>query len=241
VHHAQALTFDRAAVDAWLRQSSGTDGLTRAASLGIDEELFGAGIDGFLSTVDAVLTASPDGLHRRADITGVQLWLVPARDNLDQRAQIIVALANGVRLASPRQDIKDFADRQQRGIAAALSALAHVANQACLLVETYQAADTGYPGGKTGVAMTTTDPTATAASRPDAFTEQQVADALNEAADDILDAVEAGDEGLRDGLNLLVNATLAYLTGQAQDLSEVVEQKYGDDLDTVLRWIEEAA
>jgi hypothetical protein len=46
------------------------------------------------------------------------------------------------------------------------------------------------------------------------YTEQQVADALNHAADEILDAVDAGDDGLRDGLNLLVNATIAYLTGR---------------------------
>jgi hypothetical protein len=90
--------------------------------------------------------------------------------------------------------------------------------------------------------MTATDPSVeAAAARPEVFTQQQVADALNEAADDILDAVEAGDEGLRDGLNLLVNATLGYLTGQAQDLSEVVELKYGEELDTVLGWIAEAA
>lgn len=90
--------------------------------------------------------------------------------------------------------------------------------------------------------MTATDPAAaTADTRPDVFTQQQVADALNEAADDILDAVQAGDEGLRDGLNLLVNATVGYMTGQAQDLSEVVELKYGEDLDTVLGWIAEAA
>jgi hypothetical protein len=60
----------------------------------------------------------------------------------------------------------------------------------------------------------------------------------NHAADDFLDAVDAGDEGLRDGLNLLVNATIAYLTGQAETLHDVVEHSYDADYEEVLSWIE---
>ena len=91
----------------------------------------------------------------------------------------------------------------------------------------------------------TTDSTSTTAQpppepAPTMFTEQQVADAVNHAADDILDTVEAGDDGLRDAMNLIVNATLAYLTGQAQNLQHVVEQGYEADYPTVLRWIEVA-
>lgn len=90
--------------------------------------------------------------------------------------------------------------------------------------------------------MNTTNPTTEPAPavQPSMFTEQQVAAALNHAADDILDAVDAGDEGLRDGLNLLVNAAVAYLTGQAQNLQEVVQQGYDADYPTVLGWIETA-
>jgi hypothetical protein len=88
--------------------------------------------------------------------------------------------------------------------------------------------------------MTTTD-TTTSMPEPATFTEQQVLDALNAAADDILDAVDAGDEGLRDGINLMVNATLAYLRGEASDLHDVVEGSYGENLDTILGWIGEAA
>ncbi len=88
--------------------------------------------------------------------------------------------------------------------------------------------------------MSTSDP-ATTAAVPAAFTEAQVLDALNEAADDILDAVDAGDEGLRDAVNLMVNATLAYLRGEATDLHEVAEGSYGEDLDTILGWIGQAA
>jgi hypothetical protein len=73
------------------------------------------------------------------------------------------------------------------------------------------------------------------------FSQEEVSDALNQAADDILDAVDAGDEGLRDGLNLMVNATLSYLAGEADNLQDVVESNYGDEYDTVLGWVEQAA
>lgn len=147
MHCTQALTFDPAAAQAWLRQHSGTDGLTRAESLGVDEEMFGRGLEGFLTTVDDVLAAGPDGLRRRADIGDVELWLIPDGDVLDQGALITVDLSNGVRLATLHQDIKDFADRDQLGIAAALSALAHIAHQVCQLLDTYQRANPGYAAG----------------------------------------------------------------------------------------------
>jgi hypothetical protein len=73
------------------------------------------------------------------------------------------------------------------------------------------------------------------------FTRQEVSDALNRAADDILDEVDAGDEGLRDGLNLMVNATVSYLVGEANNLWDVVESNYDAAFDTVMGWIEEAA
>ena len=89
--------------------------------------------------------------------------------------------------------------------------------------------------------MTTTDTTTSAVEpAPATFTEQQVLDALNRAADDILDNVNAGDEGLRDAINLMVNATIAYLHGPAQNLHQAVAQSYDDDYATVLGWIEEA-
>ncbi|MDT5024259.1 MAG: hypothetical protein QOE61_685 [Micromonosporaceae bacterium] len=72
------------------------------------------------------------------------------------------------------------------------------------------------------------------------FSAQQVTDAVNRAAADFLDAVDAGDEGLRDAMNRMVNATVAYLTGQAQDLTAVIQQGYDADYPTVLTWIEVA-
>lgn len=42
-------------------------------------------------------------------------------------------------------------------------------------------------------------------------------------------------------MNLVVNASLAYLTGQAQDLHGVVEQAYDADYAEVLSWIADVA
>jgi hypothetical protein len=140
VHSTQALTFDPAAAEAWLRQPSSTDGVTRAESLGVDEDLFGRGLAGFLVTVDDVLTAGPRGWQRSADIADVLLWLIPDGEVLDQGALITVDLSNGVRLASLHQDIKDFTGRDQHGIPAVLTALAHIANQVTLLLDTYHTA-----------------------------------------------------------------------------------------------------
>jgi hypothetical protein len=61
VHSTPALTFDPVAAQAWLRQPSGTDGFTRAESLGVDEDLFGRGLERFLATIDDLLTAGRTG------------------------------------------------------------------------------------------------------------------------------------------------------------------------------------
>jgi len=243
VHRTRALTFDPTAAQAWLQRPSDTDGFTRAESLGVDNELTGPGGEGFLATVDDVLAAQPDGLHRRADITRVQLWLIPDGDILDQGAIISVDLTSGIRLATLHQDIKDFADRDQRGIPSVLSALAHIANQVSLLLDTYQTANPQYRAETEvayGGAAATTNDTRPVQPAPAAFTEQQIGAALNRAADDILAAVHAGDEGLRDAMNLIVNAAMAYLTGQARNLRQVVEQGYEADYAQVLSWIEVA-
>ncbi|HVQ18708.1 MAG TPA: hypothetical protein VMT27_06690 [Actinomycetes bacterium] len=68
-------------------------------------------------------------------------------------------------------------------------------------------------------------------------TDTEVSAALNKAADDILEAVDAGDEGLPDALNLLVNATAAYLSGKADDLTQVAALNYDADLSSILSWI----
>jgi hypothetical protein len=72
------------------------------------------------------------------------------------------------------------------------------------------------------------------------FTEQQVVDALNHDAEDILRATDGGD-GLHDAMDLMINAVVGYLTGQATDLHQVVQQRYANTYATVLGWIQEAA
>lgn len=69
------------------------------------------------------------------------------------------------------------------------------------------------------------------------YSTDQIAAALNKAADDILEAVDADDEGLRDALNLVVNATMDYLTGDAETLEKVAEINYDADLFEILGWI----
>ena len=141
---APALTLDAAAVQAWLDSpNSQHPGSTNAEALGIDDEGFGRGLGGFLSTIEDLLHAEPTGLERRADVNEVLLWLIPDDEVLDQGSVITVDLANGVRLATLHQDIKDFADRDARGIVAAMSALAHIAAQASMVVDTYQRTNTG--------------------------------------------------------------------------------------------------
>lgn len=85
------------------------------------------------------------------------------------------------------------------------------------------------------------DPTPTSPTTAHMFTEEQVSATLNRAADDILDAVNAGEQGLRDALNLIANATAAYLTGQAHTLEQVVEQRYDASYQQLLDWIKVAA
>ena len=131
--------FDAAAATRWLRgPCPDLPEATRAECLGVDDELFGPGLEGFLAGLSDILAAEPAGLRYRSDITAVLLWRIPDGDVLDQGALITVDLADGNRLATLHQDIKDFADRRQHGIPAAVSALAHIAGQTNLLLEHYQ-------------------------------------------------------------------------------------------------------
>ncbi len=58
MHDTSPLMFDPAAVQAWLRQPSDTHAeLTRAETLGVDEELTGRGGKGVLSTIRCVAAA----------------------------------------------------------------------------------------------------------------------------------------------------------------------------------------
>lgn len=138
------VTFDGAAANRWLRQPCpDLPEATRAEHLGVND-LFGPGLDGFLTVVSDILAAEPAGLRYRSDITTVLLWCIPDGDVLDQGALITVDLADGNRLATLHQDIKHFADRRQRGVPAAIAALARIAAQVCLLLQRYQRVHPGY-------------------------------------------------------------------------------------------------
>ncbi len=81
----------------------------------------------------------------------------------------------------------------------------------------------GLPVGKLSDVSVTETPT---------HTSERVSSALNRATDDILEAFEAPATGLHDGLNLLVNAAMSYLNGEAGDLEEVVAANW--DAETTL-------
>ncbi len=75
-------------------------------------------------------------------------------------------------------------------------------------------------------------------SKETQVTIQQVLDALNRVAEDINDAVIIGDEGTRDAINLMVNATVYYLENPDDaDLDSAIRSNYEESPRTVLGWI----
>jgi hypothetical protein len=149
-------TFDAVASEAWLlHPHPERPDTSRAEALGLDEDLFGRSLEGFLSTIADLLSAEPAGLHLAGDVEAVRLWVLPDGDLADQGALITVDLTNGVRLASGHQGAKDFAGREQRGTSAALSALAHIADQASVLVNRYRQTTAPGPAWSTGTGDTT--------------------------------------------------------------------------------------
>jgi hypothetical protein len=71
------------------------------------------------------------------------------------------------------------------------------------------------------------------------YTQDQISAVLNKAADEIIEVTEAEDEGLRDALNLMVNAVGSYLWDGAENLAQVAEKNYDADLDAIVGWIEQ--
>lgn len=66
-----------------------------------------------------------------------------------------------------------------------------------------------------------------------AYTTDEISAALNRAADDVLTAINAPDEGTRDAVNLVVNAALTYLDAPDATLDAVIEENYELDEDDV--------
>jgi hypothetical protein len=76
------------------------------------------------------------------------------------------------------------------------------------------------------------------ADSPATFTETQVSDTLNKACEDIIAAAQLPETGVRDALNLLVNATSIRLRDPEQTLEQIAEQAYQETLATILDWID---
>jgi len=229
-----AVTFDPPALRAWLHEPSGQnngENNTRADELGISET-FSRAHGGLLSGLDDLLAAlGDDSTHTvwclQPGVEYVGFFRTFDGDMCDG-AIIVADLAGGQRLASLRQDPRNFAGRESHGISAATEALTHLAVTANHIVGQHRHAPAGNRQQAAG---------------PDNIT----AAVLNAAADDLLHLTQAGDEGLRDALNLAVNAALLYLEhgwldadpAAARDrLEQVATSSYDEDLDTILGWID---
>jgi hypothetical protein len=82
-------------------------------------------------------------------------------------------------------------------------------------------------------------PTLSSTPQPDdvrPFAAQELNAAANRAADDILAALSATDEGPRDLVNLVVNATAYYVAHPGATLSEAIEASYSESEFQVLEW-----
>jgi hypothetical protein len=69
-------------------------------------------------------------------------------------------------------------------------------------------------------------------------TRDEVLAAMNRAADDVLSAIAAPDEGTRDAVNLVVNAATTYLENPDATLDEAIEENYtlDEDGDGPIEW-----
>ncbi len=74
------------------------------------------------------------------------------------------------------------------------------------------------------------------AAEPSTFTDEELSTAANRAAEEILEAIDAPDEGPRDLVNLLVNVTGHYLANPAATLTDAIEANYGEPAAEVLDW-----
>lgn len=68
------------------------------------------------------------------------------------------------------------------------------------------------------------------------FTEAELESAANRAGDDILERIDASDEGQRDLVNLVVNATAVYLGDPEATLDDAIRASYPLEPEEVLEW-----
>lgn len=165
---------------------------------------------------------------KQPPLESVSIWPTADDDGVDGGAIITADLRiNGqpVRLACPHLSCGDFTDDDEEpcGIDAAIEAVTTVTELVNREVGSYLRTSTPQLGGQ--------DQTA-----------HDVTAVLNAAVDDLLEVVDAADEGLRNALNLAVNAAAAYRqhgwrTADRSRLQHVAASAYGEDPDTILGWI----
>jgi hypothetical protein len=63
-----------------------------------------------------------------------------------------------------------------------------------------------------------------------------IADLVNRAADDVLEAIDAPDEGVRDAINLLVNVVGERLKNPDASVEDVIRASYDKEPEEVLGW-----
>lgn len=130
-----AIAFNREVVREWLLHSDEGRELTRQLAID-DPRLFGVDRAGFLTTVEDLIDAYPDGVDVRSDIDLVAVFRTVSGTSWHDGALVTVDLTNGIRLASVHQEATDFSGR--RGLEAALDALEHVSALVNDLVDVYE-------------------------------------------------------------------------------------------------------
>ncbi|WP_203902849.1 hypothetical protein [Virgisporangium aliadipatigenens] len=134
------MAFDPAATRAWLQRPSRNNAdITRAQAIGVLDDL-SYNDTTYPTVVEIVLMTQPEALLLGEGIAAVLLWPVRAEHVPDDAALVTVDVKKGIRLSSRIQYLSD-SGRSNRGIAAVLSGLAHIAEQACGLIADYEAAN----------------------------------------------------------------------------------------------------
>jgi hypothetical protein len=76
-------------------------------------------------------------------------------------------------------------------------------------------------------------------AEPRWVSETVVSETLNKACEELIAVAALPDAGVRDALNLLVNAALIRLRDPEVTLQQVAREAYTEDLETVLGWIDD--
>jgi hypothetical protein len=223
--------FDPQAARQWLTGG----GATR---LGIGDDLCTQRLS-MAAGLEDLLIELADNTHPQVWATGptvgkVMIWRTCDNGGSDGGGVVTVDVdlfGHRIRLATPHLSGDDFtADERTQGVDAAVEALARLA------------AEINHEGARLARAV----PAWAQLAGQLRHSDLDVSLAFGAAADDLLDVVDAPEQGLRDAVNLLANALPMYLAhgwtghdpGQARTrLQQVTAGNYGQDLATILTWI----